>query len=109
MARVCLAGGQNKNRVKPFKYCAKWIFMGLYAIDVVMVFGSREESVLSEIRHSPWLGAERTPATRKLLFYDSLRLIQNNKRNNQSINQSICEVPTVANDSRPPLNPICRR
>ena len=45
--------------------------MGLYAIDVVMVFGLREESVLSEVR----LGAERTPATGKLLFYDSLRLI----------------------------------
>ena len=45
MARVCLAGGQNKNRVKPFKYCAKWIFIGLYTIDVVIVFGSREESI----------------------------------------------------------------
>ena len=57
IARVCLANRQNKNQVKPFKYCAKWIFMGLYAIDVVMVFGSREESILSEVRHSPWLRA----------------------------------------------------
>jgi len=77
-ARVCLAGGQNKNRVKPFKYCAKWIFMGLYAIDVVIVFGLREGSRLSEVRYSPWLGADRT-----FMFYivsDSERTIKSIKK-----------------------------
>jgi hypothetical protein len=38
MARVCLASGLEQSGNPSLKYCAKWIFIGLYAVDVVTVF-----------------------------------------------------------------------